>query len=297
MTAPIFVISDMHIGSGGARDSFEQYDRSSSFCNFLNYVEKEAGEIIILGDFIDLWRFSLKKVIKARMDLLDRLSEMKISCIPGNHDQALMRYMNLDNLPHPFFNKITQPLVKYIGGRKFSFFHGHELDIFNRNLTPRIGRFLGLSSSWIEYIKGYPVFSSENIEDALLNIEEKMFVSCLNVIKQLARILSLPEIFEDIQVLPRQKRIEKMILKHEYKNEIEGNDVAISAHTHRPLKFQNWHFNSGSWTDKTNDFIRILPDGKVSLFHWDKDTPKSNNNEIKSSFKYRPSAFTYELFY
>ncbi len=72
-------------------------------------------------------------------------------------------------------------------------------------------------------------------------------------------------------------------MKHEYKNEIEGNDVAISAHTHRPLKFQNWYFNSGSWTDQTNDFIQIFPDGKVSLFNLDINTPKPNNTEVKSS--------------
>ncbi len=283
MSAPIFVISDLHIGSGGTRDSFDQYDRGSCFNKFLNYVEKEGGELIVLGDFIDLWRFSLKKVINVRMDLLDRLSEMKVSCVPGNHDQALTAYIDSKNLPHQFFKNIKMPFTRNIGGRKFSFFHGHELDIFNRNLTPRIGRLLGLSSSWIEHIKGSPVFSSENIEEAFLNIEEKIFTSFLNIIRQAAGQLNFSDVLENIKVLPRQKRVEKLIIKHEYKNEIEGNDVAISAHTHRPLKFQNWYFNSGSWTDQTNDFIQIFPDGKVSLFNWDINTPKPNNTEVKSS--------------
>jgi UDP-2,3-diacylglucosamine pyrophosphatase LpxH len=215
MTAPIFVISDLHIGSGGTRDSFDQYDRSSCFNRFLNYVEKENGELIILGDFIDLWKFNLKKVIKARIDLLDRLFEMKVCCIPGNHDQAFTAYMNSNSAPHPLFTKVTKPFVRLIGGSKFSFFHGHELDIYNRNLTPRIGRVLGVSSSWVEYIKGYPVFSSENIEEALLKIEEKLFVFCFSVMSQLNKFLNISEIFENIQVLPRQKRIEKQILKHE----------------------------------------------------------------------------------
>ena len=281
MNVPVFVISDMHIGSGGKRDSFDQYDRNSCFNNFLNYVEKEGGELIILGDFIDLWRFNLRKVIKKRIDLLDRLAEMKVSCIPGNHDQSFTTYINSNHTPHPFFRKITRPFSRHINGMKFSFFHGHELDILNRNLTPGIGRFLGLSSSWVEHIKGYPVFSSENIEEALLNIEEKLFMSCISLIRDLAKLFNISEVFENIQVLPRQKRFEKLILKHEYKKNTEGIDVAISAHTHRPCRFQSWYFNSGSWTDQTNDFIQILPDGKVSLFNWERDIPKSNNIEVK----------------
>ena len=283
MTVPIYVISDLHIGSGGTRDSFDQYNRSSSFKRFLNYVEKEDGELIILGDFIDLWKFNLKKVINARIDLLDRLAEMKICCIPGNHDQAFNTYMNSTHLPHPFFKKLTKPFVRLINGRKFSFFHGHELDVYNRNLTPRIGRFLGLSSSWVEYLKGYPVFSTENIEETFLNIEEKFFICCLNIMKQITKYLDISDVIENAPVMPRQRRIEKLILKHERKKQTEGNDVAISAHTHKPCSFQNWYFNSGSWTDKTNDFIRILPDGKINLFHWDIDVPRINNTEVKSS--------------
>jgi UDP-2,3-diacylglucosamine pyrophosphatase LpxH len=50
MNAPIFVISDLHIGSGGVRDSFSQNNRHLCFNKFLDYVEKEDGELVILGD-------------------------------------------------------------------------------------------------------------------------------------------------------------------------------------------------------------------------------------------------------
>ena len=295
MSIPVFVISDLHIGSGGIRDSFVQFNRDSCFSKFLDYVEKEGGELIILGDFIDLWRFSLKKIIRERIDLLDRLAAMKVSCIPGNHDHALTGFIDTSDVPHPFFRKILKPCIRTFGGKKISFFHGHELDIYNRNLTPRIGRILGVSSSWVEYIRGYPVFSSENIEEALLNIEEKFFVFYFNVMSQLNKFLNISEIFESIQVLPRQKRIEKQILKHEYKKIIEGNDISISAHTHRQCRFQDWYFNSGSWTDQTNDFLRILPDGKVDLFIWDTDTPRFNNIEIRSSSFYSKIKGNYVL--
>jgi len=285
MNKPIFIISDLHIGSGGPRDSFSQYNRCAYFENFLNYVEKEDGELIILGDFIDLWRFSFKKVVKARRDLLDRLAEMKVCCVPGNHDLALNRFINSQDVPHPFFKKIKEPFVRIIGDKKFSFLHGHELDPMNRNLTHRVGRILGLSSSLVEYAKGYPVFSSDVIEETLLSIEEKLFLFWLNFVRQLANFTGLSGLptLHNAQVLPRQKRIEKLLLKYELKKQIDGNDITISAHTHRACRFQEWYFNSGSWTDQTNNFIQILPDGKVNIFDWEKDTPRYNNTIVYSS--------------
>ena len=278
MNVPVFVISDLHIGSGGVRDSFEEDNRSRCFQKFLDYIEKEDGELIILGDFIDLWRFSLNKVIKTRTDLLDRLAQMKVSFVPGNHDQALTKYINSENVPHPFFRKVTQPFTRIIGDRKISFMHGHELDIINRNLTPRMGRFLGF-----EYAKGSPVFSSDSIEEALLNIEEKLFLLFLNIAKNIFSVAGFSEQLEHFYIMPRQKRIDKLILKHEHK---KNNDGAISAHTHRLCKFQDWYFNSGSWTDRTNDFLRILPDGKINLFNWQTERPKLNNSELSSSDYY-----------
>ncbi|MBN1256742.1 MAG: metallophosphoesterase, partial [Planctomycetes bacterium] len=92
MNNPIYVISDLHIGAGGPRDSFSQYNRGANFNSFLDHVKKEGAELIILGDFLDLWRFDLKKIIEKRNGLLDRLAEMKISFILGNHDQALQNF-------------------------------------------------------------------------------------------------------------------------------------------------------------------------------------------------------------
>lgn len=280
MDLPIFVISDLHIGSGGSRDSFSQNRRNHFFDNFLDYVEKENGELIILGDFIDLWRFALKKVIKARVDLLDRLSEMKVSYVPGNHDQALSAFIDSHDIPHPFFRKIRKPFVKVIGSKRFSFLHGHEFDWFNRNLTPRVGRFLGLSSSIIEYAKGYPVFASDVIEKAILNIEEKLCLSYINLLRQIYYFTGYSAPSQYDWILPRQKRIEKLLSKYEHKKNIDGNDITISAHTHKPCRFKDWYLNSGSWTDQTNNFIRILPNGKADIFNWESNVPRINNFAI-----------------
>lgn len=286
VNTPIFVVSDLHIGSKGIRDNFSHDNRSCFFNSFLDHVEKENGELIILGDFIDLWKFNLDKVIKARIDLLDRLAEMKVYFIPGNHDQAFVRYINSQCVPHPFFRKLTKPFVKIIGGKKFSFIHGHELDFFNRNLTPHMGRAFGLSSSLIEYAKGCPLLSSDAIEETLLNIEEKLFLFFSNIAQYVINLDYSSELLRNIQILPRQRRIDKFILKQALKRNSDCNDVSISAHTHHLCRFQNWYFNSGSWTDRTNDFIQILPDGKVNLFNWQAGSPRLNNNELTSSSYY-----------
>jgi UDP-2,3-diacylglucosamine pyrophosphatase LpxH len=279
MNAPVFVVSDLHIGSGGPRDSFCQNNRSSSFNNFLDYVEKEGGELVILGDFIDLWRFTIEKIIKVRRDLLDRLAEMEVICIPGNHDQAVSGFINSPVVPHPFFQKIKEPFIKIIGDKKFSFMHGHELDPLNRNITPRVGRMLGLSSSLFEYARGRPFFSSDMIGELASNVEEKMFLCWFDVIRSLTKFVGADDsaALSVAGVLPRQKRFGKLLLKHDLKKQIDGNDVTISAHTHRPCRFQDWYFNSGSWTGRNNNFIQIFPDSKVGIYNWEKDIPRHND--------------------
>ena len=292
MNSPIFVVSDIHIGSGGSRDSFSQNKRNHCFESFLNYVEKENGELIILGDFIDVWRFSLKKIIKVRNDLFNRLSEMKVTYVPGNHDEALKAYCDTDEIPHPFFRKLKQPFVKIIGRKRFSFLHGHEFDWLYRNLTPRMGRFLGLSSSIIEYAKGYSVFT---IEEALFNVEEKLYLSSINLLKQISGFTNFHSYLQNDYVSLRYKHIGKLLSKHENKKLEEGYDIAVSGHTHHACIFKDWYLNSGSWTGHSNNFIKILPDGKANIYNWKKNVPeinKSTINRFKVNSKFKTTYAT-----
>lgn len=285
MNFPLFVVSDLHIGSGGPRDSFCQNNRSDSFDSFLDYVEMEGGELIILGDFIDLWRFTIKKVIKTRRDLLDRLAEMNVCCVPGNHDMAFNEFVNSPTVPHPLFRKVRGPFVRIIGGRKFSFMHGHELDPLNRNVTPRVGRMLGLSFSLLEYARGRPFFSSDVIEEAMLNSKKKMLMFWLDVVKPLRRFRNMEDsaVSPDYPILSEQNRIWKLLLRCDLKKQIDGNDVTVSAHTHRPCRCQDWYFNSGSWAGQTNDFVQISPSGRIDIYKWENNVPRHNDTVVNLS--------------
>ncbi|HSV27683.1 MAG TPA: metallophosphoesterase, partial [Sedimentisphaerales bacterium] len=151
---PLFVISDLHIGSGGPRDMLNHLEKRRLLESFLNYIQKENGELMILGDMIDLWRFGLMAVIRTHRELFDRLSEMNVTYIPGNHDQALGALENPGGVIHPFFDKLTLPGMRQIGSKLFHFNHGHELDPITGRIGPSIGRALGMSASLIEWIKG-----------------------------------------------------------------------------------------------------------------------------------------------
>jgi UDP-2,3-diacylglucosamine pyrophosphatase LpxH len=84
----LFVISDLHIGSGGPRDPLTSLEKRHLLESFLEHVQREDGELIILGDMMDLWRFGLMAVVNTHRELLDRLSEMDVTYIPGNHAPA-----------------------------------------------------------------------------------------------------------------------------------------------------------------------------------------------------------------
>jgi len=86
---PIFVISDLHMGDGGARDNFALNNREKELGLFLDYVASQQGELIILGDLFDFWQMNLSKVVTTHIPLLDRLAAMNATYVVGNHDADL----------------------------------------------------------------------------------------------------------------------------------------------------------------------------------------------------------------
>jgi len=57
-------------------------------------------------------------------------------------------------------------------------------------------------------------------------------------------------------------------------------DVAIVGHTHRAGTFEDWYFNSGSWTGSHRNFLRISPDGNVAVFDWSAAGPQPNHTRV-----------------
>lgn len=74
----IYVVSDLHIGNGSAKDSFLKAGREDLFYRLLDEIECQQGQLILLGDFLELWRYRLEDVICRWHRLLDRLMAMDV---------------------------------------------------------------------------------------------------------------------------------------------------------------------------------------------------------------------------
>ena len=74
------MISDLHIGDRSPSDNLCRANRESLLDSFLRHVEDQQGQLVILGDFLELLRYSLDAIITRRRTLLDRLADMGAIC-------------------------------------------------------------------------------------------------------------------------------------------------------------------------------------------------------------------------
>ena len=273
---PIYVVSDLHLGSGGRRDNFATYHKEEQFFDFLDFVEKNDGELIITGDLVDMWRFRIRRILRRYAELFDRLAEMNVSYIVGNHDQAIEPLVQNGIVPHSFFEKATEPFTRLIGDKHFKFMHGHELDPFNSRMKHLWGRIICISAGALEWINGAPFYTTEAIEKVLINFEEQLLEMWMRIGLEMKNTLSLDICPPGCVSRLKNIKTKKLLERHQdYKNS-QGHDITISAHTHRVGSFKNWYFNSGSWVGETNNFLNILPDGSTTVFDWTKSGPKKN---------------------
>ena len=112
------VIADAHIGRGDSGDLQELFELLDS---------ENWEEVIILGDFLDLWG-------ELNPEELSR-SFCKLSLLPcpvmyvlGNHDSYLISIVRDSTLNITLTNFYEQS----ISGRRFLFLHGHQSDPFMR---------------------------------------------------------------------------------------------------------------------------------------------------------------------
>jgi UDP-2,3-diacylglucosamine pyrophosphatase LpxH len=265
---PIFVISDLHVGDNGIRDHHR--NREKLLRKFLDYVEAQDGELVILGDLFEFCRCNLGKVLVTRKALLDRLTEMHATYVVGNHDIELAPLIGADMLRHPFFDNMTHPFTRRIGGRKFMFMHGHELDPLNKNTDPSWGKILGIFRGIIEERNGKPLAMGK-LTHAAITLKD-------HTLRQLDKLTEKVIAGHD-PMKPGLKR--KMVRLYHHDKVENGYDVAVVGHTHKVGRCSNWYYNSGSWTGRTNDFLKIMPDGTVEIYKWCEEGAVPNNKVIR----------------
>ena len=128
----IIVVSDVHAAE--RKDDPQVKDDDAKFLEFLNHIAsqelKAGGELVLLGDIIDLWRRDFVLALMESEPIISKLIEMssniRIYYLIGNHDFHMLRMSELTDT-FPF--KVTKDLRLKEGGKKYFFIHGYQLEV------------------------------------------------------------------------------------------------------------------------------------------------------------------------
>jgi len=266
----VFVVSDLHMGDRSRMDNLHRAGRESLFNSFLSYVERQNGQLIILGDFFELLRYPMESILVQRRDLLDHLAAMKAVYVPGNHDEDAFSLVDPYCPLHPFFTRITDAFTQRIGDRRFRFMHGHEIDPLVNAGWRNLGRMIGAMTHRYELRQesratarsalGQPLASNDPIVRLRVRLRRRV-----NKALQEGHVRTSAE---KVRLLTRQIRTQHMITHYCGDRAEDLYDVVIVGHTHHAAAFGDWFFNSGSWTGRSSDFLTISPKGEVEVLRW-----------------------------
>jgi len=239
---------------------------------FLDYVVKEEGRLVVLGDLLELYRFRLANILEQWGCLLDQLHALTPIYVAGNHDTAVLG-IDPAHLPHSVFKHVHAPFIEWIGDKRLCFMHGHELDPFIPNSQTGRGIIQTVLSGLFTYCSHFDFCCNEVVLGYFLELGEQLLrlwqglkrdVGCIidNHTKRLS-----DEPFEDSR---RSIRIRRMMARIYHHRAQEKYDIAIVGHTHCAGAFGQWYYNSGCWTKQASNFLKIWPDGHIEVCNWGK---------------------------
>ena len=241
----IFVVSDLHMGDGGPRDNFAADNKAAKFSAFLDHVQRQNGRLFILGDLFEFWQANIGRVLTSRMDFIDRFAEMEAVYVVGNHDADFENLIGTGMLSHHFFYNMTGPFIEEIGGKTFKFIHGHEVDPFNRDGTPRWGRILAILGGLIEDRKGSPMLSAGGVtERSLLRVSKicmGLLNNSVNLFEKSEKHEKAHAMVESLTPAQEPRRARGIMSLYQKDRQDNGYDYLIAGHTHRAGYFHDWY--------------------------------------------------------
>lgn len=247
----IIVVSDVHLAE---RDDKQTKEDDAKFLQFLEHISsnqlKDGGELVLLGDIIDLWRRDFVKAMMESEPVISKLMEMKnkvkIHYLAGNHDFHMLNMSDILKDNYPF--QVTKQLHLTEGGKKFCFIHGYQLEVlanpyyksmsayetFSEGLclagdetgdaADKLWQTYEASSSALEGLKRLPL----NIKGALDSMFKSPSERMKNVRSEVDRIA-----MSSARVL--------------YLG-MEKDETLVFGHTHEPFQeVENGAINTGSW--------------------------------------------------
>ena len=246
----VIFISDLHLGSGKANDFHKTYQLHK----LLDYAEKYASELVIVGDFLELLQCEFEEIYIQHHEIFKHLftlaKKIPVKYVIGNHDALVA----IDYSPEgggKFLGSEIEVLPAYENADlKLIALHGHQYSLLNSkedilNVTEasnpgdKVARMVG----WLE----------ENVNGKIDNVLEKAY---LDYKKLLHKISGETRNYAKM-VNPSHPDYQKLGGDYlEYEEgacdilKSEKYEIAIFGHTHLPgVKHicGGIYANSGSW--------------------------------------------------
>jgi len=140
----IVVVSDVHLAEM-TKDS--EVDRNvdlegrlseddRQFLDFLRYIKthqlREGGDLVLLGDVVDLWRRDFAKALRECSVIFSELmdfesNKVKIHYVVGNHDYYMLKLRN-NLFKGTHFCNVAKSVRLSSGDKSFFFIHGYQLE-------------------------------------------------------------------------------------------------------------------------------------------------------------------------
>ena len=239
-----YIISDLHLADGSRRDDFKK--NRANFKNFLRIVKKQKAQLIIAGDFLELWQTNPIDIARTYSDILNNLISLQAKIIIGNHDYYLQHFRQLNFLYDSF----------RIPGTRIFIQHGHQFDRFN-------------DPKRLIYMGNLAAMSAGIMEDIHPDLDETAMSFLESLHQKLKSALS------PIHTPGTNRR---QYLSHggdfsEYltgaKKLLKKFDYVILGHTHKPgTAFKGRYLNSGSWTSSKPTYVEVGHNGHCALKYW-----------------------------
>lgn len=310
---PIYCISDLHLGDGGARDNFQELQdreqRQDKLFAFLDFIDQErkgdGAELFLLGDIFEHWQCLPGAILTKHKKLIDRFAELDTKYIVGNHDIDFWGMQGTDWFLHPFFQGMTNRIMRSAqGGKRILFKHGHDADQYNKSQNPGIGRILTILAGMLEdEVRSsrlpdgtvIEVDLTDNVQEILSKLKTPKspfaktvgdillfvgaFIHVWNATGLFAQILEMNKRYgtDVLELLkgatPAQNGDLKVGVIRRLKEQTEAGDadLIVVGHTHEPGTIPNepWYHNCGCWVKETMDVACIRADGTAIDMTWD----------------------------
>jgi UDP-2,3-diacylglucosamine pyrophosphatase LpxH len=248
----IIVVSDVHLAERA--DDPQSREDDAKFLEFLDHIAsdqlKNGGELVLLGDIIDLWRRDFVKAMIESEAVISKLMEMKskikIHYLAGNHDFHMLNMHNLLKDNYPF--EVTKELRLVESGTKFFFIHGYQLEV--------------LANPYYKSMSAYEAFSEGLClaGDDTGNAADKLwatFQASASALESLKRLPSDIKGAIDSMLNQPVKRMKSVISEVDrialsrartlYLG-MEKDEILVYGHTHEPYQdVKNGTINTGSW--------------------------------------------------